>query len=250
MTKVAIPKIIHYVWLGENKKPKNILKYIETWKKYCPDYEIKEWNNEILKEIDNQFAKEAYECKKYAFASDYIRLYVLKKYGGIYLDTDVELTQNLDAFLDNSFFAGQEKFQGELAHTATNLIGAIEDCKIIDFLLKEYDNMTFITEDGEYNMIPNPVIFENCLKEKYEHYDTNGFNTVELEKNNIIYPYWYFSKPKKGEENYAIHHFMKTWRKENLSIRKWFFSFHKHSTTHFMIILFGIKMKFKHKNKV
>ena len=129
-----IPKILHFIWLGNNEKPKQVLDCIESWKKFCPDYEIKEWNDEILEEIDNQFAKEAYEVKKYAFASDYLRLYVLKKYGGIYLDTDVELTQSLDEFLYNEFFIGHENYNNVIS-IATNLIGATQENQIINSLL-------------------------------------------------------------------------------------------------------------------
>lgn len=241
-----IPKILHFIWLGENKKPKRVLDYIESWKKFCPDYEIKEWNDEILKEIDNQFAKEAYDAKKYAFASDYIRLYVLKKYGGIYLDTDVELTHSLDEFLCNEFFTGYHKVGIEVS-IATNLFGAIQNCEIINSLLAEYDNKKFITEEGKYDMTPNPAIFKNLFENKYGCDFTNGENTVELKKNCLIYPHWFFSVPKNNQKSYAIHHFMRSWHKENLSIKDWIFSKHKYSTTHYMIIVLGIKIKIKQK---
>ncbi|EKT54174.1 glycosyltransferase family 32 protein [Providencia burhodogranariea] len=101
-----IPKIIHYIWVGDNQKPQFVLDCIATWKKYLPDYEIMEWGNECLKIIDNAYAHEAYENKKWAFVSDYIRLYALYKHGGIYLDTDVEVTKNFDDFLALDFFSG------------------------------------------------------------------------------------------------------------------------------------------------
>lgn len=244
MTK-KIPKILHFIWLGNNEKPKQVLDCIESWKKYCPDYEIKEWNDEILEEIDNQFAEEAYEVKKYAFASDYLRLYVLKKYGGIYLDTDVELTNSLNEFLDKEFFIGHENYNNFIS-IATNLIGAIQDSEIINSLLQEYDNLKFITEDGKYNMTPNPSIFKNLFEKKYGCSLTNGENQIVLKDNCIIYPWWFFSAPKENDKSYAIHHFMRSWHKENLSFKDWIFSMHKYSTTHFMVVLFGIKIKIRH----
>ena len=98
-----IPKKIHYVWVGTAEKPDSVIKCIESWKKYCPDYEIIEWGNEEFEKIKNKYARQAFENKKWAFVSDYIRLYALYNHGGIYLDTDVEITQNIDRFLVHDF---------------------------------------------------------------------------------------------------------------------------------------------------
>lgn len=242
-----IPKILHFIWLGHSEKTKQVLDYIESWKKFCPDYEIKEWNDDILEEIDNQFANEAYKVKKYAFASDYLRLYVLKKYGGIYLDTDVELTNSLDEFLDKEFFTGHHKMDNGVS-IATNLIGSVKNCEIINSLLEEYDNMKFIIEDGKYNMTPNPAIFKNLFEKKYGCTFTDGENIVELKEKVVVYPWYFFSLHREKHKSYAIHHFMRSWHKENLSLKDWIFSMHKYSTTHFMVVLFGIKIKIKHKN--
>ncbi|MEN7470513.1 glycosyltransferase family 32 protein, partial [Providencia stuartii] len=89
-----IPKIIHYIWVGNNPKPQFVLDCIETWKQHLPDYEIMEWGNDCLETINNTYVNEAIKNKKWAFASDYIRLYALYNYGGIYLDSDVEVTQS------------------------------------------------------------------------------------------------------------------------------------------------------------
>ena len=87
-----IPKIIHYVWVGSAPKSDLILKCIESWKKYCPDYKIREWNNDDVSRIDNAYVKEAFNCKKWAFVSDYLRLYALKTQGGFYFDSDLVRT--------------------------------------------------------------------------------------------------------------------------------------------------------------
>ncbi len=104
-----IPKKIHYVWIGDKQKPKFVLDCINTWKEFLSDYEIIEWNNESIKKISNNYMSEAILNKKWAFASDYIRLYALYNEGGIYLDTDVEITRSLDQFLSLNFLAVMKK---------------------------------------------------------------------------------------------------------------------------------------------
>lgn len=107
-----IPKIIHYIWLGSAKKPELLQKCMQSWQKNCPDYQIMEWNSENTKDIDNIYFREALTSEKWAFASDYLRLYVLERYGGIYVDTDTEITNNLDPFLKHDFFTGYEIYDG------------------------------------------------------------------------------------------------------------------------------------------
>ena len=99
-----IPKIIHYVWLGKKEKPKLFYKCLDSWKKFCPDYEIKEWNEDNFDFSDNKFAMQAYSLKKYGYVADYIRVKVLNEFGGIYLDTDVEIIKSFDQLLKNDFF--------------------------------------------------------------------------------------------------------------------------------------------------
>ena len=117
-----IPKIIHYCWFGGNPLPDIVQKCIESWKKYCPDYEIIKWDESNFDVNCCDYAKEAYEAKKWAFVSDYCRFYVLNKQGGIYLDTDVELIKPIDNLLD--FFKNDE-CPNELCYRG----GSAEDCK-------------------------------------------------------------------------------------------------------------------------
>ena len=115
-----IPKKIHYCWFGGNPLPKETVEYIKSWKKYCPDYEIIEWNESNFDINRNLYIKQAYEAKKYAFVSDYVRVFALYKYGGIYLDTDVEVFKDFNDLLDNESFWGFEQEN----YIATSTIGA------------------------------------------------------------------------------------------------------------------------------
>ena len=100
-----IPKIIHYCWFGGKPKPQKVIEYIETWKKFCPDYEIKEWNEDNFDVNMMPYTREAYKMKRFAFVSDVCRMYALAKFGGIYFDTDIEVKRSFDKLLSlHSFF--------------------------------------------------------------------------------------------------------------------------------------------------
>lgn len=205
-----IPKIINYVWVGDKEKPELVLKCIESWKKYCPDYEIIEWNNETLRSINNQYVLEAFEEKKWAFVSDYLRLYALKENGGFYFDTDLEITDSLNEFLSLDFVTGYENYKENIA-PITALMGACKNNKIIKDLLSEYDEIHFRTESG-LDLTTNVVRISKYFKEKYslnEPYDESL--KIELEKDYIIFPSHYFCKSVKNKKNYSIHHFNGSW---------------------------------------
>lgn len=215
-----IPKIIHYCWFNIDDKeyPELVKKCIESWKKYLPDYKIIEWNQNNFDINISLFAKEAYEKKKYAFVADYIRLYVLYNYGGIYLDTDVKVLKSFNDLLNNKAFVC---FEGDDA-VASSTIGAEKNNYLIKCLLKYYDSRHFINSNGKLNMIPNTTIFANVFKNK-------GFvinNEFQQNEYITIYPREYFS-PKNsitGEINitsntYAIHLFNSSWIPERIRKR-------------------------------
>lgn len=218
-----IPKIIHYVWVGNQEKPELVLKCIESWKKYCPDYQIIEWNNESLKQIDNLYVSQAFENKKWAFVSDYLRLYALNKHGGIYCDTDLEITQNIDKFLENDFFIGHEMYHNNPSYQ-TALIGATAHNQIIADLLEEYKNIPFIV-NNKLDQTPNPIRFANYFKKRFNITDVTAHQEITLTSKEKIYPYYYFCTPCHDKNNYSIHHFNGSWidkysRKTKLSIGK------------------------------
>lgn len=96
---MAIPKVIHYCWFGKNKKSKLIIKCIKSWKRICPEYKIIEWNESNYNIDCNDYVREAYKSQKWAYVADYARFDILNQYGGVYLDTDVELIRSLDPLL-------------------------------------------------------------------------------------------------------------------------------------------------------
>ena len=207
-----IPKIIHFVWLGNNEKPDCVLKCMESWKKYCPDYTIMEWSNESLKEISNVYVHQAVEHKKWAFASDYIRLKALYEYGGIYVDTDLEITNALDSFLNYEFVSCAEDCKGAILPMMTAFIASAPCHHIIQDLLAEYDDLEFI-KNGELDMTPNTIRFKKYFKEKYgieEPYDKSAIHN--LEEGAVLLPASCFCLQETGKENYAIHHFEASWR--------------------------------------
>jgi hypothetical protein len=206
-----IPKIIHYCWFGGNPLPPLALKCIESWKKYCPDYEIKEWNENNFNVNYNMYTKEAHQTKKWAFVSDVARLYAIHTDGGVYLDTDVELIKPIDSFLDNSMFIGFEN--DTLINTGIGF-GAVQRFHIIKKMLDIYDNVSFINFDGSFNIEPCPAYNTPIIEQ--EGFAVN--NTKQTINNVTVYPTEYFC-PKNcvtrrlhiTEKTHAIHHFDGSW---------------------------------------
>lgn len=206
-----IPKIIHYCWFGRGQKSELILKCIESWKKYCPDYEIIEWNEDNLDVNATLYTKQAYENKKWAFVSDYARLYALYTMGGIYFDTDVEVLKPMDEFLNEDSFTGFEVKDSPI----TAVMGAHSKNPIIKSLLDYYDTAEFVKEDGTLNMLTNTHIITKDFIEKGVR--LNGKKQVV--DGMTIYPQIVFcpnnfsrifNKPSK--KSYTIHHFDQSWK--------------------------------------
>ena len=195
-----IPKIIHYVWVGNNPKPKNIKKCMKTWKKHLKDYEIIEWNESNFDINSHPFVKKAYEAKKWAYVSDYIRMYAIYNYGGIYLDTDVLVLDNFDKFLDNKVFVGFEREN----YPFTAVFGAEKKNKFIKKLLDYYDNLDAYNFDFENNntiSVSNILINEyGCSKENKEQLLKDG---IKVYKDDVL------CNPSKNST--AVHIFTGTW---------------------------------------
>ena len=206
-----IPKIIHFVWVGTQPKPQLVLDCIASWKKFCPDYEIKEWNNDSLSEIDNRYVRQAFKNKKWAFVSDYLRLYALEKMGGFYFDSDLEITQNIDKFRDNKFITGHEMLNNAV-FPFTAFMGSEPHGHIVKTLLSEYDDIDFEKPDGTFDQMTNTIRVSNLFGEQYgvlPPYD--GTRQIKLGNDGIIEPWWFFCTPCENHENYSIHHFNGSW---------------------------------------
>ena len=210
-----IPKIIHYCWFGRGEKPKLAKKCIKSWKKFLPDYEIIEWNEDNFDINSNLYVKQAYEAKKYAFVSDYVRLYVLYNNGGIYMDTDVEVLQSLDKFLRYEAFIGfeSENFCG------TAIIGSQKDNRMIKEFLELYTNIKFINDDGSLNQTTNVSIMTDILVE----YCIRLNNTQQTINGIEVFPKTYFSPlnfanghTDFSKNTYTIHHFAGSWLPEEV----------------------------------
>jgi lipopolysaccharide biosynthesis glycosyltransferase len=199
-----IPNKIHYCWFGGNKKPAIIEKCIASWKKYAPDCTIVEWNESSIDINSNAFIKEAYEQKKYAFVTDYVRLYALYTQGGVYMDGDVELLKPIDKFLQHRAFTGYETEDIPI----TAIMGAEPEHPWVKTLLSYYDKAKFTT-------VPNTQIIPGQMR----HMFIESKNGIGLYQNDLhVYPVETFCsydhnnlKITPTENSYAVHHFAGTW---------------------------------------
>ena len=211
-----IPKKIHYCWFGKNTIPEDVQRCIDSWKKYMPDYEIIQWdesNYNIEENID--YVQEAYSQKKWAFVSDYARLDIIHKNGGIYLDTDVEVIKPFDQLLKHQAFFGME----EPGRVNTGLgFGAEKNSEILTQLMELYKDLHFYHKNRMNNMtcvdLALPIFKEWGVTEK---------NSVHRINNSaIVYPTEYFcpknfsGKGKISENSYSIHHYSSSWRESSI----------------------------------
>jgi len=169
----TIPKIIHYVWVGEKPLTPLALRCIESWKKYLPDYEIKLWNEENSP-MNHPYVKEMHTQKKWAFVSDYIRFWVLEREGGIYLDTDTEVLKSFSDLLGHSVFFGKTKD----GMTAAGVIGAVAHQQCIKDILDAYENdIVFSVERTAPKTITR--VLEQKTYEDVQVYDYKYFNPCD-----------------------------------------------------------------------
>lgn len=206
-----IPKKIHYCWFGGNQKPDSVLKCINSWKKYCPDYEIIEWNESNFDIHCMPFVEQAIEAKKYAFASDVARLMVVYENGGLYFDTDVEVVKSFDDLLDNTAFLGFENNE----YVASGLgFGSEAGIEFFKEHIDVYKDEVFINDDGSFNMLGCPRVATKLLVEK--GLVQNG--QEQLVDGVRIYPTDYFNpydsvtgKLNKTTNTYSIHWYDASW---------------------------------------
>lgn len=206
-----IPRIIHYCWFGRGEQPKLLKKCKASWAKHLGDYKLMEWNESNFDIEMNTYVKQAYASKKYAFVSDYVRLYALYHYGGIYLDTDVEVVQSLDCFLQHEAFTGFEDHK----YLQSGTMGASPGHPFIKSLLEHYDHRAFIKEDGAMDLTTNTMMISTYCKE--HGLQANG-KYQTLQHGLVVYPRTYFSpydyidgRYHTSDQTYTIHHFAHSW---------------------------------------
>lgn len=216
---MGIPKRIHYFWFGKKELSKQAQKCIKSWEKYCPGYEIIRWDEDNFGIDDNDYVKEAYHAGKWAFVTDYGRLKVLYDYGGIYMDTDVELIAPIDLFLSHHAFSGFE----DDSHIPTAIMGAEAGHPWIRFLLEYYRNSHFVNEDGSSCYKTNVEIITEMTAEKYQITLDNRKQTFG--DGVTLYPKEYFCPKDYGtgkihltENTVCIHHFSGSWHSKEEQI--------------------------------
>lgn len=209
-----IPKIIHFCWLSGDAYPPKIKYCLNSWLKYLPNYEVILWDKKRFDINSNLWVKQAYEHKKYAFAADYIRLWALYHYGGIYLDSDVEVIKSLDPLLKQPYFFGVENNQ--TCHIEAAVMGAEAHNDFIKRCLDHYKDRPFLL-NGKMDMTPLPIIMNSYISQS-----TLIFQESEYKINDSsiqLYSKDFFS-PKDGvdgqilyknEHTYTIHHYNASW---------------------------------------
>ena len=200
---MSIPRIIHYCWLSEDPVPRKMKQYIAGWKKLLPDYRFVKWDLKSFDKDSSVWVREAVAEKKYAFASDFIRIYAVYKYGGIYLDMDVEVLKPFDELLKEPYMFACESPDGRLIEAGC--FGAKEHDPFLKECLEYYRDRHFIKDGGALDMCPLSKVMSRIIRDKkfrlnlysWEYFTAKSFKT------GIETP---------GENTYAIHHFAGSWK--------------------------------------
>lgn len=200
MEKNMIPKIIHYCWLSGDVIPAKLQECMKSWRKYLPDYEFMLWDLNRFDINSTIWTKQAFEAKKYAFAADYIRLFAVYTYGGIYLDMDVEVVKSFDSLLDRSYILGFEKSNGIEAGVFGGEKGSnwLKDC------LDYYKERSFVLSDNKYDTLPLPIIMYQSMSKYIDSMEIfpNEYLTAKSYETGIV---------TTTNNTYSIHHFAGSW---------------------------------------
>lgn len=226
-----IPKIIHYCWISGDKKPNNIQRCMNTWREVLPEYEVVCWDKGKVAECSIPYVEEAIAVKQYAFAADYIRLYALYTYGGIYLDSDVEVLRPFDVFLSDRFFSGTEAAHQDKEigfNIEAAIMGSEKGHPFLRECMKYYENRHFIHEDGEldnkYSVMP--WVISSIANDMYgydyqnkDHQFPDGVTIYSTDKftNNLCLEEFLTNN------TYAIHRNAASWKE--MEHRGWLFHF-------------------------
>jgi len=211
---MSIPKIIHYCWFGRKPKPELAQKCIKSWKKFCPDFEIIEWNEDNF-DISQAplYVRQAYEAGRWAFVTDYVRLKAMLEMGGIYMDTDVEVIKPLSPYLKHKGFAGFEHPE----RVQTGLLACEKDFPLFREFIAYYDTASFLNPDGSHDITTNVQILTRLCVEKGLKLDGSYQEVADF----AVYPVEYFcpvdydtEKLHKTRKTVVIHWFASSWHTE------------------------------------
>lgn len=235
---MMIPKILHYIWFGGQQLTPLAEECLASWKNAMPDWTIMRWDEANFDVAAAPlYVRQAYEARKYAFVSDYVRLWALEQYGGVYVDTDVKVLKSYEPLLNDTAFIGLEKSKAHLPGTC--VMGCEPHCKWVKDMLALYDDITFVKPDGSLDLTTNVERLGQRMKEE-------GLNQVESRESRVkskpwkqnqyiekwglrIYTHDYFSPitstrvMRKTKNTYSIHYFAESWRdgKRKHSWRDW-----------------------------
>lgn len=238
-----IPKIIHLCWLSGDPYPPKIQFCIDSWKKYLPDYEIMLWDTQRFDVNAIRWTKQAFEAKKYAFAADYIRLYAVYNYGGIYLDSDVEVIRSFDELLHLPYFVGVESGADGVETAA---FGAEKGMEWVKYMMDYYQDRDFIKENGEMDIAAMPPVMGQWIRKKYQWTVIDGPEGFDPDPSRIcLFPTeWFCAHPIDDQkrfrynitkETHCIHHFANSWTDDRGPLHKLFYR------------IFGLDWKFSDK---
>ncbi len=210
-----IPHIIHCVWLGGKQMPSEFCGYLSGWKELLPDWELRVWNETNFDFSNCLYAQQAYECKKYGFVSDYIRVCVLERYGGVYLDTDVELLRAFpQELLEKQLFIG---FEND-AHVETAVFGCVPSHPLVRTLRSMYERIPFLRKKGP-DLTPNPIYFTYFLRRDYGLLLRESMQELPAAGSSVsVFPCEFFAplnfntkKDSRTARSVAVHHFANSW---------------------------------------
>lgn len=220
-----IPKIIHLCWLSGDPYPPEIQRCLDSWKEHLPDYEVWLWDTKRFDINSTLWTKQAFEKKKYAFVADYIRLYALYNYGGIYLDSDVLVYKSFDELLSLPYFIGHDQIGGFEAA----VIGAEKGCEWIMDIMEWYQPQPFVIDEdgGRYNTLPLPCRFHHILVEKnYRFYLLHEIKDFK-EQERVLYVFdgdFFNSRDsvevRQTKKSFCAHNYVGAWRKKKKSIKR------------------------------
>ena len=214
-----IPKIIHYCWFGRGEKPELARRCIASWRKFCPEFEIREWNEDNCDYLALPFMAEAYAAKKYAFVSDVMRLLVLEQYGGVYFDTDVEVVRDISPLLNDEGFIG---FENDQFVNSGQVMAAVPHQRVVQAMIEAYKQLHFTNADGSLNAVGCPRLNTDVL----ERFGLVRNGQEQLAAGIHVYPADYFNpldsatgRLKKTENTWSIHWYSMSWLPKHVRLK-------------------------------